>query len=332
MKNLKSNVNFANLSVRFGERELLDYIEVISAAFLKDNKTRKYGKAMYHLYEVNYAWVVPDDPLSLVIYGHFVKSSKLEREQVLVQGRLVKDEIEIDTAPSAFFVFFVADHRLAYAPETKQAPPLSSFGSTIQLFIRQEFKIFIDKYYLDRKKDNGKFTRQRAYQDHVPPEISLVALTSRDSIDQFVKRFSKIEKLVVHIVKRNQDINGGDIFEALYGKSEEMGVSSSRFIATGGKDGLKHQATEEFIEETTAGGYEEVAIAGRDGNDNKLSGTNEDFKLSTPIELEGLPDLSKARKIFEAYEGLKDDGAIRVTKREANIIADKTKNVFPREN
>ena len=57
-----------------------------------------------------------------------------------------------------------------------------------------------------------------------------------------------------------------------------------------------------------------------------------DPKLSTPIELEGLPDLSKARKIFEAYEGLKDDGAIRVTKREANIIADKTKNVFPREN
>ena len=62
--------------------------------------------------------------MSTVIAGHFVKNSVLAREQVFQNEELISDHAEIETSPSAFFVLFLSDHRIAYAPETRFAPTL----------------------------------------------------------------------------------------------------------------------------------------------------------------------------------------------------------------
>lgn len=315
-----SKIVFANLSVTFGQKELLDYKEIISAAFMIDTHVRKYGKTRYHFLDTKLEWTNRDDPLSLVISGRFIKDTVLQREQVLSGTELLQDKQSMRSSPSAFFVFFLADHRLAFVPETSHAPTLGNFSSTIEYFIKQEFKKFIDDWYKSKKEIDKKYTRKMAFKDHVPPAVSLVPLTSRESIDLFMERFSKIGTITIHIIKRNQDMDGSSIFEQLFEKSVPLEPTSAKFVASAKKDGLIIDEAKELIIEATAGGYEQATINGEDDHGAVLNGSNEDFKLSVNLDLDGVSEEEKTKLIVDAYNNQKDSGNIKVTPRNAETV------------
>ena len=154
------------------------------------------------------------------------------------------------------------------------------------------------------------------------PSVALVPLTARESIEAFVGRFSKIDSLTVYVVKRNQDLDGGSLFEALVNKSEKMEASSARFVVNGDKDeGLNIENTTDFVSQTTEGGYERVSLRGMDQNGDVLKGTNEDFKLTTELDISELTDEQKIQKAFEIYEANKEAGVIKVTTRNIELLS-----------
>lgn len=317
-----ADVQFANLSIRFGDKELLDYKELVAGAFLKDTYIRRYGRSSYHFFDTKIGLIDGSDPLSLAIWGRLVKETILEREQYFQDGSLVQDKRFLESAPTSFFVFFIADHRIAFVPETKFAPTLGNLESTVRKFVQNEFSNWAKLIYRREKAEDQEYTWKKFYKEHVPPSVALVPLTARESIDTFMKRFSKIESLTVYVVKRNQDMDGGALFEALVQKSEEMGASSARFIVNGSKDeGLDVKNTADFVSETTKGGYERVALKGVDHNGDILKGTNEDFKLTTEVDASELTEKQLLKEIFEAYMANKKSGVIKVSERDKDVLA-----------
>lgn len=317
-----TDVQFGNLSIRFGDKELLDYKELVTGAFLKDTYIRKYGRSSYHFFDTKIGLIDPDDPMSAAIWGRLVKETTLEREQYFSGGSLVQDKQSIESAPTSFFAFFLADHRLAFFPETKFAPTLGNLETTIRNFVQNEFNTWSKKVYKAAKEEDKSYTWKKFYAAHVSPSVALVPLTARESIEAFVGRFSTIESLTVYVVKRNQDMDGGALFEALVKKSEEMEASSARFVVNGTKDeGLDIGNTTDFVSETTKGGYERVALRGMDQNGDVLKGTNEDFKLTKELDISELTDEQILKKVFETYEANKEAGVISVTERDKEQLS-----------
>lgn len=317
-----TDVQFANLSIRFGDKELLDYKELVTGAFLKDTYVRKYGQSSYHFFETKMGLINTNDPMSAAIWGRLVKETTLEREQYFSDGSLVQDKQSLESAPTSFFAFFLADHRLAFIPETKFAPTLGNLETTVRKFVQNEFNTWSKELYQNAKAEDKSYTWKKLYSNHVPPSVALVPLTNRESIDAFIARFSKINSLTVYVVKRNQDLDGGALFEALVKKSEEMDATSARFVVNGPKDeGLDIERTADFVSETTEGGYERVALRGNDQNGDVLKGTNEDFKLTMELDLSELSDSQMLRKVFQTYTANKNTGVIKVTERDEAVLS-----------
>lgn len=325
-------VQFANLSVRFGDKELLDYASLVTGAFLRDTYVRKYGRSLYHFLNTQIALIDESDPLSVVIWGRLVKETTLLREQYFSAGKIIQDFRSLESAPTSFFVFFLADHRLAFLPETKFAPTLGNLETTVRKFIQAEFSAWSKIVHAQEKNADASYTWKQFYSDHVPPSIALVPLTAAENIKLFMSRFAKIDSLTVHVVKRNQDMNGAELFEALVKKSDQMEAAAAKFVVAGDKEsGLNLEATEKFVIETTRTGYERVALKGQDSNGDVLKGSNEDFKLTSTIQVDDKSDFEVVRKLYDLYVSNKNSGVIKVSPRDANQLAPLLEKLVPRK-
>jgi hypothetical protein len=144
-------VSFANFVCTFGDRKfLLDYAdEIVLPAFLDESLVRTYGESTaYFFYQAGLIRLKGESGSVLGIAGHFIKDTVLRRTQVFrPDGGLVHDEAEMPSAPSAFFLLLLANHKLIYVPETPYAPDLTAFTATVSNFLRVKHKAFINDLY-----------------------------------------------------------------------------------------------------------------------------------------------------------------------------------------
>ena len=132
---------FANFICKFGEADMLDYAEnVVLPAFTDDTLVRAYGDSSMHFFEVFLGEADGD----AVVAGKFIHNTKIHRTHRFVEGRgQIEDRATLETAPSAFFVLFLSNHRLIYFAETSHAPEIGTFRNTIERFIRSKYERFI---------------------------------------------------------------------------------------------------------------------------------------------------------------------------------------------
>lgn len=328
---MQRKIQFANLVIRFGEKELLDYAAVVSRAFLNDTNIRKIKSGSFFFFETSVWRLVENDPMTTVISGRFVKDSFLKREQVYSSSGLKEDHQRIQTSPSSFFVLFLADHRIAISPETEYAPTISNLEATIRRFVKSEFKEFIDKLYKEENSEGRKVTKVTLFSEHTPPSVNLVPLTSASEISAFIDKFQKIEKLTVRLIDRNQDVDGGNLFERLTERTSPLEPTSAKLEVRGTGEGLDREETKSFVKETTDGGYEDVSLIGTDGSGARLAGSNDDFRLEVSEDLSEIP-ATKARQISRAYENQKKAGNISVSKRDRDRVEPVLKDLYDPSN
>lgn len=316
------NATFANFICRFGdEKVLLDYAKrIVIPAFTKDTYVRSYGKKThYHFYEVELMNLADDggDPI-MVLAGRFVKQTELTRTQIFddKQG-LVQDEASLLSAPSAFFVLILNNHRLIYFPETPHAPDLNAFRVTAQQFLRQRHQEFINQTYKRTRLDDEPPTKKSLYEDHPRPSVEVVPLTGRADIATFMRRFEKLKKINFRVVKPNDDINAGEILGQVRELSDALGSTSTKVTASSG-DGLDIDAAIEAVTEATGSGNQDVSVAGVDTDGNSLSGNNEQFKLSAEIENVPLKKASLVERLVEKFSLLRSAGSINAPEASAN--------------
>jgi hypothetical protein len=323
---------FANFICRFDDKLLLDYAEqIVIPAFTKDTYVRSYGKRThYHFYEVELLNMAENeaDPI-MVLAGRFIKDTELTRHQIFEAGKgLVKDEQSMRSAPSAFFVLILNNHRLIYFPETPHAPDLNAFKTTAQSFLRKRHYEFVEELYAATRDHKNPPTKKSLYKTHPSPNLEVIHLAGRSDIAQFLKRFETLKKINFRVVKPNDDINAGEILGQVRELSDAL-KSTNTNVTAASSDGLDIDAAIEAVTEATASGNQDVGISGIDTDGNALSGNNENFKISS--EIENIPPTKKGLigRLIEKFTQLSDAGSINApsASQQSPIINNLMKNL-----
>ncbi|MEG3663060.1 hypothetical protein [Celeribacter halophilus] len=315
------NASFANFICRFGDKVLLDYAKrIVIPAFTKDTYVRSYGKRThYHFYEVELMNLdeSDEDPI-MVLAGRFVKQTELTRTQVFDDEKgLIRDEASLLSAPSAFFVLILNNHRLIYFPETPHAPDLNAFRVTAEHFLRQRHKEYVEALYEKSRGDDEPPTKKALNVAHPRPTLEVVPLTGKADIATFMRRFEKLKRINFRVVKPNDDINAGEILGQVRELSDALGSTNTKVTASS-SDGLDIDAVIEAVTEATSSGNQDVSVSGIDTNGNNLSGNNEQFKLSAEIENVPLKKASLVKRLVEKFTQLKETGSINAPSAGAN--------------
>lgn len=306
---------FANFILRFGKKELIDHVRsVLIPALTDETLVRKYGtKTAYRIYKGRVVRLDKDSSNPTVaIIGQFIKQTELVRYQVFKRGEgAVPNEASLASAPSAFFVLMLNNHRLIYFPETPDAPDLTAFKATVKRFVSDRYRDYIDELHT-QAKDNGKpLTKAALRKQHEPPTLEIIPLTGKESISAFVNQFSVLKTIEFRIVKPNAEIDGHEVFKQLRGISDDLKSTNTRLRASN-PDGLDKTSSKKTISEATEQGNQEVTLDGVDKDGNKLKGNNDELKISAPVATVPIAKLRLAKRLFKIFEGLVARGSIKI--------------------
>lgn len=305
---------FANFICHFGDQKvLLDYAEEIAVpAFTNDTFIRSYGtKTHYHFFDVKLVKLGSEgreDVLGLA--GRFVKNTTLTREQIFDEaGGLQKNKASMQSAPSAFFVLILNNHRLIYFPETANAPDLNAFKATSQKFLKEQHRRFITRLYEESNSSAKLQTKSGLIRHHPVPELEIIPLTGADSISDFVGRYETLKRIDFRIVRPNPDLNAGEVLGEVREFADNLGATHSK-LTTSNNKGLDHLAAIDSVKAATQTGNQNVNLSGVDANGNKLTGNNDKFKISAEISSVPPTTAGLTKKLYEVFNDLKSTGAI----------------------
>lgn len=299
----QNNAVFANFICRFGDEVLLDYAkEIVIPAFTNDANVRTYGDTDYHFYQVELINLAKanEDPV-LAIVGQFVKDTLLTRVQIFdEQAGLVQDEQSMRSAPSAFFVLILNNHRLIYLPETPHAPDLGAFQVTALTFLRWQWTKYINDLYKAAKEAGEPKTKVSLRKLHRIPTLEVVPLTDKRSLAESVRRYETLRRIDFRLITPNDEIDASDTLERVRKMGLGMDASVTKVI-TENKDGLDKDAALIAIEDATANGNQEVTLRGVDAEGNALKIDQDKFEMTVPIADVPENRIAKSMLLFSKY-------------------------------
>lgn len=312
--NKSRNLNFANFICHFGDKyEMLDLAEeIIIPAFMSPLK-RKYSDTMYFFHDVALLDLGSAAAPVAALAGRLVKDTQIQREQILRNGVLVYDKRSLESAPSAFFILVLNDHKLVYMPETKGAPSIEAFRATAQKFASEKHNAFTDNLYQEAKQDDSRVTRKAILEKYPMPTIEVIPLSSEASLDNFIGQFEVLSEIRVRLIDPNGELDNDELFDDLQQSKELLGAKTTEVVHRNPKGMSKKNAVSQLTAAVQRGNTE-VTISGKDARGDKLSGNNELFKLS--VSVKELPSTIRgaAEKLYESFKSVVSDGILAVGK------------------
>lgn len=304
---------FANFICKFGDMNMADFLrEVVLPAFTDDALVREARGATYHLLDVQLFESLTDGTDEPAIAGQFVKDTVLVRDQVYDQasGQLIPDEKELETSPSAFFVLLLKDHRLLYFAETRFAPSLSSFQSTMQRFLTRKHRDFIDLLHENEKASNRRVSKKELKEAVPVPVLKVVQITNSERLAEFVMRFEKLQRVDLIIHRKNDEPTASSLIKNAEAFNELLKGQQTR-VTTTDRNGLDKDGTISALQDATDGANETIKFSGVDEHGDRLTGENDDFSVTTVIDHLAGGVKEKAVGLFNRFMALVARGEIK---------------------
>ena len=330
----KNTIEFANFICHFGSFNLLDrFSEVIYPSIFESTYTRQYGKTSYFLYKPELVKLSDDDE-ALAIVGRFVKMETLEREQRFDGQYLVSDYAELENAPSSIFALLLRNHRLIYLKENRGSPGVDTFGTTMESFFKNEQKKYIKKNLElfkelePRSRIEIRNERSRLEEYCPVPEVSVVSLVKSDGdIGDFINSFEKIESLALKVVKLNDEIDAGALFQSIRKASSGLEVQSASLTFKDSK-GVVTETAKELIEGAIEDQNVQFSISGKDRTGGKLSRKNEDVNFRISLDDEVFSIKQAARAMYRKFQALLNNNIFRApVMRDEGVIQGKLNEI-----
>jgi len=334
------SMEMGNLICRFGNKKvLLDLAdEVVIPCFFDKLLVRSYDKTSYFFHEVSHAMLADGENEKVIgIAGRFIKDTTLEREQIYEKGKgLIKDTESMRSSPSAIFLLILNNHRLVYVKETKNAPSKESFRSTLLSFLHIKHKQYIEKEYERlniahvENTDKPRVTKNELYESNPRPTLELISLTSEDSIEEFVKKFSILKTIEISLSDRNDETDNDPFFEELQKRKDAIESTNSVVKHTNTKGLNKDKAINE-ISEATAQGNQTVKLNGIDNDGDILRGNNEIFQLRKSLQNLNIKPQRAAKELYASFICLAEDGLVKIprtSKKAKDIINSLVQRLF----
>lgn len=319
---------FANLTLRFGNKVLLDYVEeIVLPALLDRTLIRTYGEIThYHFFDTSLVKLEKD---TVGIAGRLIKDTTLSRTQIYDPEKgLVKDEQSIRSSPSSFFLLILNNHRLIYFPETAHAPDLSAFKSTLNQFLKIKHREFIDQLleHIELEGASQRRTKRELLETHPVPTLEVIPLTSSENIDDFVRGYEKLKSIEFRLIELNDEIDGEELFDELRGYFEDLEAKRTK-ITSSNPNGLNKEKAVKVIHDATAGGMQEVKLVGVDEHGNQLKGNNEQFRIAVAVRDVPSNKQGLINRLFGLFSELVEDGVLPVPKPAGKAAARITRKI-----
>jgi hypothetical protein len=315
------SMEMGNLVCRFGQgKVLLDlFDEIVLPSFLDSSLVRSYDKTSLFFHDVSLVILSTEKNEPVIgIVGRFIKDTTLEREQIYEQEKgLVKDSESMRSSPSAMFLLILNNHRLVYVRETRNAPSKEVFRTTLLSFLRAKHDSFIEnereklKLLINVDSDQRKITKKDLLDLTPRPTLDLIPLTSEDSIEQFVRKYSILKLMEIALSDRNDENDNDPFFEELQKRKDAVGSTNS-VVKHSNSKGLDKEKIIDEISEATAQGNQVVKLSGIDDDGDVLRGNNEKFQLQKPLDDLSSKPSKAAKELYESFLGLVEDGLIKI--------------------
>jgi hypothetical protein len=308
-------ISFVNLICRFGDKlVLLDLAnEIVLPSFTDSKMSRKYGVNTYIFQGVDFIEIAGAEKATvplLVLYGRLIKDTLLTRDQVYTpEGGLERKPGSLPSAPSSFFALILNNHKLMYVPETGQAPSLGAFQATLQYFLGIKYREYINAQFQARRSGPEPISKKQLYYEIPHPMVAVVPLSSRESIQEFLRKFERIKRLEFKILPTNQEWQMGATFEAIRQMRKSLDARDTKLVHQN-PAGLDKQNVDEQVNEAAATGNSEVELTGTTPEGDRLKGNNQDFSLQVPAA--GLPerDIDRAVRLVNLFNDFFERGII----------------------
>jgi len=316
------DLTFANFVLHFGaSKTLLDELEdIVLPTFTRDTLVRKFGDTQYYFYEVKVRKMAMHDGVpDYAITGRFVKEAVLKRQQIVESGKLVEDYKELDTAPSAFFVLTLADHRLLYFAETSQAPSIESFSSTIQIFMRRIWREALTERH---SMATSKVTHKQLRKETPLPILEIIPMARQEAIAESIRAFSKVTLVRFKLVRPNDEPSAASVLNSMRDRFSSLHANRVD-VEIGDTQGLEKDATTEAVQEAAEDPNTQIVVTGKDEFGNPAKADNHKFALSVPISDVPAEDDELSTKLYEELQRQEDHGTIL-----RPSLSDKVKNIL----
>ncbi len=299
---------------------MLDLAEdVVLPAFLSGG-SRKFGDSTYSFRDVSVENFGSRRAPELVLVGRMVQDTMLIRDQVLVDGELVRDHATMPSAPSALFALVMDTHKLIYLPETRSAPGLSAFRATAARLIKDRHRAFIQERHEASKDSGNKVTKRKLLEQYPYPTVEVVALSSDASLEQFISQFRVLQQIRIELVQPNDEIDGSSLVKRMREGKEALGAKNAALVY-GNTEGLSQGSAVDELKPVIEEGNAKVTLSGKDYTGDKLSGNNDAFKLGMPIAEISSNPITAGRELYDVFREKVDAGLLKVKTVRGDVIA-----------
>lgn len=197
----QKKVSVANFNVVFleerDEAPLLKYFDsIVMPAFMSGIKKKNSDSELFFMN----VEVIEGKNNDYVLVGNIVKKTVLEvKSDVDAAGNLVEKDEKYPSAPYSTFAIYLKNHRMVYVLNQKGSPSIKSFSG----LTKYVFAEYIRKHNSETE-DKTKF---------LPfPTINIVGLPMRSSIEEALKKVSKVNLLTLRFYPLNGDGEFGEMF------------------------------------------------------------------------------------------------------------------------
>ncbi|EKU52556.1 hypothetical protein ACINWC323_2256 [Acinetobacter sp. WC-323] len=287
----------ANFVCKFNNHNLVDMLhEIILPAFTIEDSW-KVKRGVFFFQSVNVIQLPNNKEETFAIVGRFIRDTRLTSTQVYdyETKELKSQKSSIQTSPSAIFVLILNNHRLIYLKETPHAPTLEMFKDTCQTFFRRQTKQYIETLPQEARKDFIK--------TYGLPDVTITPLNTRESLEEFLNQYKKIESIRITLKKRNDELQfKNDLIKKAQLKTDAIKSSTTTISFANKKEGLDFDQTLEQLDEATEQGNQGILIEGVNESGDMIKGNNEKFKVIKTISGVNLENiLETGKKLYESF-------------------------------
>lgn len=315
----EKSIEMANLICRFGDKVLLDHFdEIVYPSFTDEELIRKYGDTRYFFESVELIHLESGDGNDVVgLAGRFIKDTQLKREQIYVQGEgLKRAPRTMQSSPSSLFLLVLNSHRLVYLKETVDGPNKDAFRSTLLSFLKKKHAEILKKKLdaIDEQglgRDDRSEAKDEVREEFKRPTLELVALTSEESIEDFIRGYEILKQIRISFADRNDESDLDEFFEQLQKAKDSIGSSDTALVHKS-KEGLDKDEAVQQVAAATSQGNQTVTLRGLDESGETIIGNNERFQLKTPIDnISDIPS-EAAQQMYESFSSLVERGLVKL--------------------
>jgi hypothetical protein len=321
MRKYRQVVEFANFICHFGNDVLLDYLnEIVLPAFLSGHRVRMYGNSKYLFLDVKLVNLKSESEpgaLTPALIGRFVMDTELQRDQILVDNKIVPDTQKLKSAPSSLFVLLLDNHKLIYSKQVSGAPGLSAFRTTAELILKWRWREYINELVEKNKaaREAGskipKITKRALVDSIQAPRLEIVPLAGSQNLTNFVNQFKVLKEINIKVVRPNAEINNDGLFTTVEAARSQVNADATSLIHRNSEGLNKAQSIKQIG--PAMQGNALVTLRGTGPTDAKLVGTNEEMSVREPMDVP--PSVSKGSvAMFSAFKRLIFQNVLQVGK------------------